>query len=95
MEQHDEQTCALCGRHAPLTFHHLIPRKLHRRKHFKKHYTREERNAGIDLCRPCHNGLHDLYDEMTLGKQFYTLALLQSDPAVAKHVAWVSKQKKR
>ena len=61
--------CCLCGRDTELTFHHLIPRKVHRRARFRKHATRTELQAGIDLCRLCHRGLHRLYDEMTLAKR--------------------------
>ena len=85
--------CALCGRETTLTFHHLIPRKMHRRARFRKRYTREELNRGIDVCPRCHKGLHRLHDEMTLGSELNTLAALADDPAVARHVAWVAKQK--
>ena len=85
--------CELCGRHTDLSFHHLIPRKMHRRAHFKKHYSKEQLQAGVLLCRLCHRGIHRLYDEMTLAKQFQDLASLRSDAAIAKHVAWVHKQR--
>jgi hypothetical protein len=86
--------CALCGASRQLAFHHLIPRKLHRRTSFKKHYSREYLNRGIDICQPCHRGLHKLYDEMALGKRLYTLELLLSDDAVRRHVQWSAKQKR-
>ena len=85
--------CALCGRETPLTFHHLIPRKMHRRTRFRKAYERDELQRGIDVCARCHKGLHRLHDEMTLGRDLNTLEALVADPAVAKHVAWVRKQK--
>lgn len=85
--------CELCGRHIDLSFHHLIPRKMHRRSHFKKHYSKEQLQAGVLLCRLCHRGIHRLYDEMTLAKQFPSLMALQADAAVAKHVDWVRKQR--
>ena len=87
--------CPFCGRECPLTFHHLIPRKLHRRVRFKKTYTREERNEGIAVCRQCHDGIHDLYDEMTLAKRCATPERLLSDPLLQKHFRWVAKQKIR
>ena len=49
-------SCATCGRSTALTFHHLIPRKLHRRPRFKRLYDRETLNAGIHVCRACHRG---------------------------------------
>ncbi|MGD9391562.1 MAG: HNH endonuclease [Chromatiales bacterium] len=86
-------SCELCRRTTRLTFHHLIPRKLHRRNRFRKNYTREELNLGIAICRRCHNGLHLLYDEMTLAKHFSTLDALLADDAIKRHVAWAGRQK--
>ena len=87
--------CALCGRQAPLTFHHLIPRKMHRRPRFRRRYDRQTLAAGIELCRLCHRGVHRLYDEMTLAERLNTLERLQADEAVARHVAWVQRQRIR
>ncbi len=86
-------SCALCDRITALTFHHLIPRKMHRRPRFRRDYSREQLNAGIDICRRCHSGLHKLHDEMTLAKRLNTLEALQQDDAVQRHVSWVSRQK--
>ena len=85
--------CVLCEKSTHLTFHHLIPRKLHKRKRFAKKYTKEQLNEGIMLCPRCHKGLHKLYSEMELGSRLNSSSALQSDPAIAKHVVWVAKQK--
>ena len=85
--------CALCGRRGALTFHHLIPRKLHRRPRFKKYYARAELARGIDICRLCHDGIHALYDEMTLAQSLRTFDDLKKDPRIRRHAAWVRKQK--
>lgn len=87
------EQCLTCGRATELTFHHLIPRKLHRRAHFRRHYRREDLNLGVHLCRACHRGIHRTYDEMTLGRKFQTLERLRQDPTLARHFAWVAKQK--
>ena len=87
------QHCQLCQRLVPLTFHHLIPRKVHRRTYFRKHYDKAGLNTGIWVCRRCHKGIHRLYDEMTLAKQFSNLDALKNDPTMQKHIAWVAKQK--
>ena len=92
-QEHDVRHCELCRRVVPLTFHHLVPRKMHRRTHFQKHYDREELNRGLYLCHPCHRGLHRLYDEMTLAKELNTREALLADEKVRRHVAWVAKQK--
>jgi hypothetical protein len=42
--------CDLCGCTRPLTFHHLIPRKVHRRAAFKKNYSKEQLNHGLQVC---------------------------------------------
>lgn len=87
--------CRFCRRVCPLTFHHLIPKKLHRRVYFKKVFTREELGRGIAVCRQCHDGIHAIYDEMTLAKHFDTPERLRGDPSLRKHFRWVAKQKIR
>ena len=84
--------CSLCGRVTELTFHHLVPRKVHRRTFFRKHFDRASLQQGIEVCRLCHKGIHRLYDEVTLAKHLSTLEALRADPAIARHVGWVRKQ---
>lgn len=87
-------TCALCQRSVQLTFHHLIPRKVHNRTYFKRMYTKDfMKRHGIDICHLCHNGLHRLYDETTLARRLSTLEDILADELVQKHVEWVRKQK--
>lgn len=85
--------CQLCQRQCALTFHHLIPRKMHRRTYFQKHYNKAELQQGVMLCRLCHKGIHTLYDEMTLAKCFSSLLQLQADDKINQHVDWVRKQR--
>ncbi|NJL03111.1 MAG: hypothetical protein HC910_22020 [Spirulinaceae cyanobacterium SM2_1_0] len=85
-------SCPLCQRHTRLTFHHLIPKALHNRNRYRKNYTREELQLGINIYRRCHSGLHALHDEKTLGQELNTLEQLCNDPAIRKHSAWVAKQ---
>jgi hypothetical protein len=66
---------------------------MHRRTFFRKNFNKHELNKGINICRQCHNGIHKTYDEMTLAKQFASLAALKEDQMLSKHFAWVSKQK--
>ncbi len=84
--------CALCQRQCHLTFHHLIPRKAHRRKAFKKRYTREQLQQGINVCRSCHSAIHKFHDELWLARNLYTLDKLRNDPSVARHIKWQKKQ---
>lgn len=87
------QHCMLCQRQVELTFHHLIPRKMHRRAFFKKHYDKAQLQAGIMLCRLCHKTIHRFYDEMTLAKEYNSLALLLTSEKVQQHIEWAKKQR--
>jgi len=89
----DVGQCELCKRKSMLTAHHLIPRKLHRRNHFRKKFAKADLQKTALICRDCHNGLHKLYDEMQLGKTLNTVAKLMQDPTVKKHVEWVARKR--
>ena len=95
MARSAEQGCQCCHRQVPLTFHHLIPKKAHRRKRFKNNYSKQQLHAGVRVCRLCHRGIHRTYDELTLAKDFNSLASLVADPVLQKHFQWASKQKGR
>lgn len=41
-------------------FHHFISRTLHGNKWFKKRFTRQEMQQGIEVCKSCHSAAHDL-----------------------------------
>ncbi|MHA7880130.1 MAG: hypothetical protein ACX931_10080 [Saccharospirillum sp.] len=91
----DTEHCRLCLRSAQLTFHHLIPRKVHRRPRFKKHYSPEQLQAGIWVCSPCHKAIHKFHSEMELALNLNTAERLLQDASVQRHVRWVRKQKIR
>jgi predicted ATP-dependent serine protease len=84
--------CATCHRITALTKHHLIPKKKHKRK---KRSTIDLRfEEVVYICRKCHDGIHDFYDENTLAEELNTLEKLQTDTRLEKHFKWVSKCKK-
>lgn len=85
--------CPACHRHARLSFHHLIPRKVHRRRFFQKNYTRTQLGLGIYVCRLCHDGIHDRFDEITLAKSFSSPTQLLAEPSLQTHFAWVARQR--
>ena len=87
--------CELCGREQPLTEHHLIPRAVHGKKYFQKRFTKEEMtHRRISICRRCHKGIHRIVpDEKELARDFNTKEALLADERIAKHVAWVAKQR--
>jgi len=87
--------CQLCDRKLALTFHHLIPRKVHSRTRFKKDYTKAELNRGVWLCRDCHRTVHRFHDELELAKDFNTLDKLKSCQQLERHLEWQRKQKRQ
>ena len=86
--------CPCCGRRLPLTFHHLIPRKLHRRRHFRKHYSSRVLARGVYVCRDCHDAIHRTYSEMELARDFATVSALLEDAALRKHFDWLARQRR-
>lgn len=86
--------CEFCGREQPLTFHHLIPKAVHGKPRYQKRHTKTElRSRGIYICRLCHAGIHDLISERELADKYATKEALLDHAALARHVAWVKKQK--
>ena len=85
--------CTLCRRETQRTFHHLIPKKVHRRTYFRQSFSREHLQQGIYICRICHDGIHYLYDEIEIARNLSTPQDLKRDRALQKHFRWASKQK--
>jgi hypothetical protein len=86
--------CEMCLVEKELTFHHLIPRTLHDNKWFRKNFDLQYmQKTGINVCKCCHRGIHDIYSEKELGKNFNTKEKLLSDEKIIKHAKWSSKQK--
>jgi hypothetical protein len=94
MSKAEPSRCELCGRDKPLNFHHLIPRAMHGKRRFQRRFEREEmRSRGLNLCRLCHSGIHDLLTERELAEMYNTRELLLAHEGLARHIAWVRKQK--
>lgn len=89
--------CELCGRAVPLTFHHLVPRGVHRRTRFiRRHGKDKMRSSGLWVCRLCHSGIHAIIpNERELAESYSTKERLLGHEGIARHVAWVSRQKPR
>ncbi len=88
--------CELCGREGQeLTFHHLIPRHVHKKPRFRDRFgIAEMRSRGLWVCHACHSGIHDLIpDEKVLGWDYNTREALMDHEGIKKHVDWVRKQK--
>jgi hypothetical protein len=84
-------SCALCERETARTFHHLIPRTLHRNKWFQKRYTREQLSKGIDVCQDCHSAIHRyIHSEKELGRHYNSIDSLKSHEQLAQYLQWIS-----
>ncbi len=81
----------MCRREVPLTFHHLIPKRLHGNKWFRKRYSREEMaQRGIHVCHDCHKAIHHyIPSEKELGRSYETRAKLLAHPELGRFVAWL------
>ena len=87
--------CDLCNIEAATSFHHLIPRTTHGNKWFKKRFTRQEMQQGMNVCRGCHKSMHTLIpSEKELGKDFNTKEKLLAHGGIAKYVAWKQRQQR-
>jgi hypothetical protein len=81
--------CELCQAEDAHNFHHLIPRTLHSNKWFKRRYTREQMQTGLEVCKSCHSAIHHLIpDEKELGRNYNTREKLMSHPEIGKYVLW-------
>ena len=88
--------CQLCGRVTKrgTTEHHLIPRKCHSNKWFKREFTREQMRKTISVCKDCHSAIHRFVpNEKTLGRYYNTIETLLEHEQIGNFVQWVRKQK--
>ncbi len=91
--------CELCKRDLPLTFHHLVPKKVMDKTYVRNKLEVDEDfdfNAyGIDVCRDCHSMIHRKIDHINLALYYNTAEKLLGHPDIEKFVDWVSKQNKK
>lgn len=69
--------------------HHLIPKTRHKNKKNKKNFTREEVHEQIDVCRPCHDQIHTLFNEKELEYEFNTIEKLKMDERIQKWIKFI------
>ncbi len=90
----ETKKCELCEGDRELTFHHLIPKIMHKKPRFLKKYTRKEMHSrGINIYQYCHSCLHDLFTVKQLGDVYNTKDILLKHEGVIRHIAWSAKQK--
>lgn len=89
-------SCELCKReNIELTFHHLIPKKAHKKSFVRKLHSDKDLNTyGINICKPCHKAVHIMIDHKALATKFYTIDLLLTHEKLAQAVAFNAKQDK-
>ena len=96
MKPEKPSCCETCNRIVALSFHHLIPKKVHKKASIKKlHGGIDFDHHGVWVCRDCHKKIHKLFDHFTLGVEYYSLSRLRSSVEFRKFLSWVRKQKKR
>jgi len=86
-------SCPCCTRLLALTFHHLIPKKVHRRRRFSKNFDRNVLSMGMYICQDCHRHIHKTYDEMQLANNYRTPEALINDPVLLPHFRWLARQR--
>ena len=89
--------CALCERETQLTRHHVFPRSEWQRWKLRPPPSLEGRSLTetVSVCRPCHNAIHALADERTLGERYSTVEELMEEESIAKFARYQSKQRTR
>lgn len=91
-----QNTCALCERKRPLTFHHLIPKKVQKKSILLKQFSKEQMlTMGLLVCTDCHKTIHRHIDHIDLGRFYHTKEALLGHPEIGKFVKWVAKQDKK
>lgn len=90
------QECTLCKREiGELTFHHLIPRKMHDKKYIKKmHPQLDFKSHGIYVCKPCHQSIHLYISHRELASYYYSVDKLLQHKVLQKFISFNSKQRK-
>ncbi|TGZ80166.1 hypothetical protein EX30DRAFT_320474 [Ascodesmis nigricans] len=87
--------CEICDREGNVTYHHLIPRSVHK-KVLKRGWHQEWRlNVVAWLCRPCHSAVHRCASNEELAREYYTVEKLLEREDIQKWRNYISKQRKR
>lgn len=86
--------CSMCERSMPLTFHHLIPKKTHKKMMKRFGYTKEElHQRGVLICRPCHSVVHRTYGLETLAMDYNTLDKLLESVVIQRWIEFARRQR--
>jgi hypothetical protein len=77
-----DQACELCGRHAPTTEHHLIPRS-------RRRQNADAFGPTARVCHDCHRTIHATFDNRHLARELNTIPRLREAPELARYLAWI------
>ena len=75
-----------------MTFHHIIPLSLRKRRSVKARFKDLDLGQGIDICRDCHNAVHHFITNKELSQTWHGLEELKAHPEIAKYIEWAAKQ---
>jgi|ERR1712000_186357 len=80
--------CELCETERTLTRHHLIPRQLHNKllKQKRGYDKTFLNNHCAEICRPCHNAVHNAESNSSLAADFNSVEKLKTHPKI---IRWV------
>jgi hypothetical protein len=87
--------CALCERTVALTFHHLIPLSLHRKRRYQDRFDQDTLRKGILVCRACHDAIHRFIPHRDLAEHYHTLERLREHQELERFLRWVRRQRRR
>ncbi|KAG7293828.1 hypothetical protein NEMBOFW57_003886 [Staphylotrichum longicolle] len=84
--------CEICGRDwINLTYHHLIPRKVHEQAVKRGWHRPEELQNVAWLCGACHRFVHRFKEHEDLAREFYTVERLLAAEEVRRFAEWVGR----
>ena len=91
-----KEACELCGRADTVqSFHHLVPRKMHKKKKLVESFSDLDVNTyGIMVCSPCHKMIHKKINHYDLATKYYSLEKLKNHPDLSKFIAFQRKSSK-
>tara|TARA_B100000809_G_C14722472_1_gene381914 strand:+ start:43 stop:354 length:312 start_codon:yes stop_codon:yes gene_type:complete len=92
----NKDKCELCGRaDTTQTFHHLVPKKLHKKNVIVDLFPDVDLNAyGIMVCSPCHKMIHKKINHLDLATEYYSLEKLKTHLELSKFIAFQQKSHK-
>lgn len=86
------EACEICQRGwVPLSYHHLIPKKVHAKVLKRGWHEEWKLNSVAWLCRACHAFVHRIADHEELARHFFTVELLTEREDVQAWAQWVGR----